>query len=107
MNTVYADDALLAAVSNPGDESDLIAYLADIGSGKRWIHYESVNLVSACDLAAKLLIAKNQQLTLLMAERAKWDDLAEAAAERAYKLGRRSITNQLNALAGRGGAEDE
>lgn len=107
MNTVYADDALLTAASNFDEEAELIAYLADIGTGKRWIHYEPARIGAACDLAAKLLIAKNQQLTLLTAERAKWDDLAEDAAEKAYKLGRRSAQKQLNALAKRGGADHE
>ena len=107
MNTVYADDALLTAASNFDEEAELIAYLADIGTGKRWIHYESARIGAACDLAAKLLIAKNQQLTLLTAERAKWDDLAEEATERAYKLGRRSAERQAMVLARHGGADHE
>ena len=107
MDTVYADDALLTAASSLEEEADQLAYLTEIGSGKRWIHNESARIGAACGLAAKLLIAKNQQLTLLLAERAKWDDLAEDAAEKAYKLGRRSAQNQLNALAKRGGADHE
>ena len=107
MDTVYADDALLTAASSLKEEAELLAYLTEIGSGKRWIHNESARIGAACAFAAKLLIAKNQQLTLLLAERAKWDDLAEEATERAYKLGRRSAERQAMVLARRGGADNE
>ena len=108
MNTVYADDALLRATENLEAEGDLIQYLSDIGSGERWIYTESARICTACEIAAKLLVAKNQQIALLTAERAKWESITERGIKHAYANGRRSMAQELRHAAERGeGDADE
>lgn len=102
MDTIYADDALLKAVRHLDSEGSLIKYLAEVGSGERWIYTESAHICRACEIAAHLLIAKNQELTLLLAERDKWEALADKAAKKAYTNGRRSMAQELRHAMARG-----